>query len=207
MFENPIIYLHKGDLPKDILYQNNSVAIDTETMGLNYRNNRLCLVQLSFGDGICHLVQIKQGNNYPNLLNLLKNKSIEKIFHFARFDVAILYNYFGVSCSPIYCTKIASKLSRTYTDKHSLKELCKNLLKIELSKQEQSSDWGADVLTDAQQRYAARDVLYLHALKEKLTLLVTREGRSHLAKAAFHFLSIRAELDLLGYDNPDLFQH
>ena len=206
MTESPTIYLHKGDLPEGITFVK-SVAIDTEAMGLDHRHNRLCLVQLSSGDGTCHLAQIQEGDDAPNLVRLLSDQDVEKIFHFARFDLAILYKHFGVRCTPLYCTKIASKLSRTYTDRHSLKDLCRNLLKVELSKQEQTSDWGAETLTEAQKLYAATDVLYLHALKEKLDVLVAREGRTHIAKAAFEFLPIRAELDLLGFDDPDLFRH
>lgn len=206
MAKNPVIHLHKGDLSDDVTFTN-SVAVDTETMGLDHRHNRLCLVQLSAGDGICHLVQIQKDTKSPNLLRLIEDQSVEKIFHFGRFDVAVLYNHFGTRCTPLYCTKIASKLSRTYTDRHSLKELCRHLLKVELSKQEQTSDWGAETLTEAQKLYAATDVLHLHALKEKLEALVARESRTHIAKAAFGFLPIRAELDLLGYDDPDLFRH
>jgi ribonuclease D len=206
MAKTPIIHLHKGDFPSSLAFTG-SVAIDTEATGLEHRHNRLCLVQLSSGDGVCHLIQIQKGVDSPNLVRLLEDQNIEKIFHFARFDVAILYKHFGVRCTPLYCTKIASKLSRTYTDRHSLKELCKHLLKVELSKQEQTSDWGAETLTDAQQLYAATDVLHLHALKEKLEALVRREGRTHIAKAAFDFLPTKAELDLLGFEDPDLFRH
>jgi ribonuclease D len=206
MAKTPTIHLHKGDLPSDCTFTG-SVAIDTEATGLDHRHNRLCLVQLSAGDGVCHLVHIQKGVNSPNLVRLLEDQSIEKIFHFARFDIAILYKHFEVRCTPLYCTKIASKLSRTYTDKHSLKELCKSLLQVELSKQEQTSDWGAQILTQAQQLYAATDVLHLHSLKEKLEMLVEREGRSHIAKAAFEFLPVKAELDLLGFEDPDLFRH
>ncbi|MCP4923827.1 MAG: ribonuclease D [bacterium] len=206
MAKNPVIHLHKGDLPDDVVFTD-SVAIDTETMGLDHRHNRLCLVQLSAGDGTCHLLQIQKGIPSPNLLRLLEDQNIEKLFHFARFDVAVLYRHFGTRCTPLFCTKIASKLSRTYTDRHSLKELCRHLLKVEISKQEQTSDWGAETLTQAQQLYAATDVLHLHALKENLEKLVKREERTHIAKAAFDFLPIRAELDLLGFEDPDLFRH
>ncbi len=201
------IVLHKGDLPDDVDF-GDSVAIDTETMGLDPHRDRLCLVQLSAGDGDCHLVQIPaEGRNAPNLTRLLADRKILKLFHFARFDIAALGHGLGVECAPVYCTKIASRLVRTYTDRHGLKDLCRELLGVDLSKQQQSSDWGAAELTQAQMTYAASDVLHLHALKEKLDQMLVREGRMHLAEAAFNFLPIRAELDLAGWEDQDIFAH
>ena len=203
----PKIKLHKGDLPAGLTFRN-GVAIDTETMGLNPHRDRLCLVQLSSGDGTAHLVKF-DGKSYeaPNLKALLADPKILKIFHFARFDVAVLDHYLGVATSPIYCTKIASKLARTYTDRHGLKDLVGEILGIELSKQQQSSDWGAAELSDSQRSYAANDVLHLHAIKARLDEMLARVGRQDLAKAAFGFLSTRAKLDLLGFEDDDIFAH
>jgi ribonuclease D len=201
------IRLHRGDLPAD-LSLGSIVAVDTETMGLNPRRDRLCLVQLSSGDGNCELVQIPQGpHQAPNLTRLMQDPAVLKIFHFARFDVTALKQGLGIHCRPIYCTKIASRLVRTFTDRHGLKDLCKDLLGIELSKQQQSSDWGAPELTPEQLRYAASDVLHLHALRTKLEAMLVREGRSELAQSCFGFLPTRAELDLGGWDEPDIFAH
>ena len=201
------ITLHKGDLP-DGLTLGPLVAIDSETMGLNPGRDRLCLVQLSSGDGTAHMVQIGQGQtSAPNLGRMLTDPATTKLFHFARFDIAMFKQYLGVTTAPLYCTKIASKLTRTFTDKHGLKDLCKELLGIELSKQQQSSDWGAVELTSEQLAYAASDVLYLHRLWEKLDGLLVREGRRELAEACFRFLPTRGQLDLLGYEDPDLFHH
>ncbi len=201
------IHLHKGDLPDGLTF-GQSVAVDTETMGLNPIRDRLCLVQLSSGDGAAHLVQIPQtGINAPNLCALLTDPDVLKIFHFARFDIAVLQAYLGLICKPVYCTKIASKLSRTYTDKHGLRDNCKELLGFDLNKQQQSSDWGADDLTDDQKKYAASDVYHLHDLKEKLDVMLAREGRTDLAQQCFDFLPARAELDLIGWDDTDIFAH
>jgi ribonuclease D len=201
------IRLHRGDLP-DGYAAGSSVAIDTETLGLNPNRDRLCLVQLSTGDGSADLVQIAPGQGRaPNLERVLKDRSILKLFHFARFDVAALYKAFGVMTEPVYCTKIASRLVRTYTDRHGLKDLVRDLVGAEISKQQQSSDWGADALSDAQLAYAASDVLYLHALKEKLDALLVREGRSAFADACFAFVPVRAALDLAGWADQDIFAH
>ena len=201
------IHLHHGDLP-DGLDLGRLVAIDTETLGLNPFRDRLCLAQLSAGDGVCHAVQFGV-NDYaaPNLKRLLSDPSVTKLFHFARFDVAMFRRYLGVVCAPIYCTKIASKLVRTYTDRHGLKDLVRELLNIELSKEQQSSDWGAPELTEKQLAYAASDVAHLHALKTVLDTMLAREGRTHLAKACFDFLPTRAELDLAGWEEIDIFAH
>ena len=201
------IHLHRGDLPAD-LDLGASVAIDTETMGLDPHRDRLCLVQLSAGDGVSHLVQFAAGSfDAPRLTALLADPGVLKIFHFARFDVAVLQHYLGVVPRPIYCTKIASRLVRTFTDRHGLKDLCRDLLGIELSKQQQSSDWGAADLTDEQLRYAASDVLHLHALRARLDEMLAREGRLPLAEACFRFLPARALLDLAGWVQDDLFAH
>jgi len=202
------ITLHKGDLP-DGLTLGPMVAIDSETMGLNPGRDRLCLVQLSAGDGTCHMVQIALGQTAaPNLGRMLADPGTTKLFHFARFDIAMFKRYLGVVTQPLYCTKIASKLTRTFTDKHGLKDLCKELLNVELSKQQQSSDWGAATLSEEQLRYAASDVLHLHKLKEKLDVMLRREGRVEIAEACFRFLPVRAELDLLGWgDEDDIFHH
>lgn len=201
------ITLHQGDLP-DGLSLGKSVAIDTETLGLNPHRDRLCLIQLSSGDGTAHLVQIAKGKVYtPNLNALLEDKRVLKIFHFARFDVAVLNRYLGALTAPIYCTKITSKLVRTYTDRHGLKDLTSELLGIELSKQQQSSDWAAAELSEQQKAYAASDVLHLHALKEKLDVMLDREGRRGYAEACFNFLPTRAQLDLEGFSDVDIFSH
>ncbi|MBX3487583.1 MAG: ribonuclease D [Candidatus Paracaedibacteraceae bacterium] len=202
------IEFHKYDLPEG-LDLGKSVAIDTETMGLKPNRDRLCLVQLSAGDGVCHLVQLDPtGEVYPeNLIMLLSDDSVEKLFHYARFDVAVLMHTFGITMSNIYCTKIASKLIRTYTDRHGLKDLCKELLGIEISKQEQTSYWGADTLTDDQKKYAATDVLHLHKLKEILDDRLEREGRTELVNECHNFILTRAYLDLLAGDEFDIFAH
>jgi ribonuclease D len=201
------IRLHRGDLPNLTAYKG-AVAIDTETMGLDPRRDRLCVVQLSPGDGSADVVQIAAGQTKaPNIERLLADKSIVKIFHFARFDLATLANAFGVMAEPVYCTKIASRLARTYTDKHGLKDLTREVLGVDLSKQQQSSDWGADELTDAQVSYAATDVLHLHALKEKLDAMLAREGRAELAAACLRFLPDRVRLDLGGWEAQDIFSH
>ena len=199
--------LHKGDLP-DTLDLGPIVAIDCETMGLNLYRDRLCLVQLSGGDGIAHMVQITEGqDSAPNLCKLLANEKILKVFHFGRFDIAVLLKTFGILTGPVYCTKIASKLIRTYTDRHGLKNLLQELLDTDISKQQQSSDWGSETLTDAQLEYAASDVLYLHSLKKELDLRLKREGRFDLAKSCFDFLPTRAMLDLAGWPETDIFAH
>lgn len=201
------IRLHRGDLP-DGYQPGASVAIDTETLGLNPNRDRLCLVQMSTGDGSADLVQIAPGQNRaPNLEKVLRDRAVLKLFHFARFDVASLYKAFGVMTEPVYCTKIASRLVRTYTDRHGLKDICRELLGVEISKQQQSSDWGADELSDAQLAYAASDVLHLHALKEKLDALLAREGRSAFADACFAFVPVRSALDLAGWEHDDIFAH
>lgn len=200
-------FLYKKDLPDDLKF-GSSVAIDCETMGLNPHRDRLCVVQLSFGDGHAHLVQIEPGQRTaPNLERLLADRDILKIFHFGRFDIAALLNAFGVRAEPVYCTKIASKLIRTYTDRHGLKYLLEELIGIDISKQQQMSDWGAETLSKAQMEYAASDVLYLHRLKEQLDARLTREGRTALAQACFEFLPARAELDLAGWPEIDIFAH
>ena len=202
------IHLHQGDLPDGIDF-GASVAIDTETMGLDPRRDRLCLVQLSAGDGEVHLVQIAQGQtSAPRLSALLADPAVLKIFHFGRFDIAALQNAFGVRTAPVWCTKIASKLIRTFTDRHGLKYLLSDLVGVDISKQQQTSDWGAADLTDAQKDYAASDVLYLHALKTALEGRLQREGRLDLAQSLFYFLPTRAELDLLGWgDDADIYRH
>ena len=198
--------LHRGDLPNLSHYQIGTVAGDTETMGLEPRRDRLCVVQLSPGDGSADVVQIVPGAA-PNLTKLLVDASVLKIFHFARFDLVALQQGLGVMPSPVYCTKIASRIARTYTDKHGLKDLVRELLGIELSKQQQLSDWGADSLSDAQIAYAASDVLHLHALKHRLDVMLAREGRASLAEACFRFLPERARLDLAGWAAEDIFAH
>lgn len=201
------IHLHRDDLP-DAVDLGPTVAIDTETMGLNPHRDRLCLVQLSAGDGDAHLVQIRHGGApAPNLARMLQDTSVLKLFHFARFDIAALRNGLGAETSPVYCTKIASRLCRTYTDRHSLRDLCRELLDVDISKQQQSSDWGADELTEAQMAYAASDVLYLHRLRAELDVRIAREGRTHMAQACFDFLPMRAELDLVGWPETDIFAH
>jgi ribonuclease D len=205
------VRLHRGDLP-DLTRYSGAVAIDTETMGLHPQRDRLCVVQLSNGDGSADVVQIPKDHgrgpaDAPNLKALLANPNTTKIFHFARFDLAALYSAFGVMPQPVYCTKIASRLARTYTDRHGLKDLVREVLNIDLSKQQQSSDWGAQILSEAQLAYAASDVLHLHALRERLDVMLAREGRLGLAQACFEFLPTRARLDLGGWDTEDIFAH
>jgi ribonuclease D len=209
---NGTIHLHRHDLP-DGLDLGSVVAVDTETMGLNPHRDRLCLVQLSAGDGHAHLVQLVppslggRGFDCPNLARLLASPNVVKLMHFARFDVAVLQHSLGIAVAPVRCTKIAAKLVRTFTDRHGLKDLCKELLGVDLSKQQQTSDWGAPELTAEQCAYAASDVLYLHALWARLEALLVREGRLDLAEACFTFLPARCRLDLLGYEDPDIFHH
>ncbi len=201
------IKLHKNDLP-DGLQLGPIVAIDSETLGLNPFRDRLCLVQLSAGDGVCHAVQFeREACDAPNLKRLLGDPQVLKLFHFARFDMAMFKRYLGVDTRPVYCTKIASKLVRTYTDKHGLKDLVKELLAVDLSKEQQSSDWGAPELTERQLAYAANDVAYLHRLRETLDAMLAREGRTRLAKACFDFLPARVDLDLCGWGEVDIFAH
>ncbi|TCS66219.1 ribonuclease D [Primorskyibacter sedentarius] len=199
--------LYQGDLPDD-LDLGPVVAIDCETMGLHPHRDRLCVVQLSGGDGNAHLVQVAKGQDAaPNLCRLLEDPDVLKLFHFGRFDIAAMYNAFGALTAPVYCTKIASKLVRTYTDRHGLKNLLQELLSIDISKQQQSSDWGAAELTRAQVEYAASDVLYLHRLREALDEMLAREGRTEMAQACFDFLPMRARLDLAGWPEIDIFSH
>ena len=199
---------HRGDLPDLSHYTGAAVAVDTEAMGLDARRDRLCVVQLSPGDGSADVVQIPTGNiSAPNLKKLMSDTKILKIFHFARFDLGMIFNTLGVMPSPVYCTRTASRLARTYTDKHGLKDIARELLGVDMSKQQQSSDWGADELTQEQQRYAASDVLHLHALKAKLDEMLVREGRKSLAEACFAFLPTRGALDLGGWADPDIFAH
>lgn len=200
------IALYEVDLPDDIELKG-SVAIDTETMGLNLKRDRLCLVQIGDSEGNVFLVKIDLTKDCPNLKRLLTDKSILKIFHFARFDVAKIYHDLGVLTTPVYCTKIASKLVRTNTSQHGLKALCRDLIDVELNKEKQTSDWGVETLTEAQKEYAASDVLYLHQLKEKLDVLLIREGRKGIAEQCFSFLGTRALLDLLDFQAPDIFEH
>ncbi|MGJ8621888.1 MAG: ribonuclease D [Yoonia sp.] len=200
-------HLYQNDLP-DGLDLGPVVAIDCETMGLNPHRDRLCLIQMSGGDGDCHLVQVSRGQTEaPNLCAMLENPDVLKLFHFGRFDIAALLNAFGALTAPVYCTKIASKLVRTYTDRHGLKTLLQDMAGIDISKHQQQSDWGAPTLTDAQLDYAASDVLYLHQLKEKFDVLLAREGRSEIAQACFDFLPTRAKLDLAGWPDMDIFSH
>jgi ribonuclease D len=201
------VKLHQGDLP-DGLDFGSSVAIDTETMGLHAHRDKLCVVQLSAGDDDAHLVQLDRSTYHcPNLKKLLEDDNVTKIFHYARFDVGMLKAYLGVDTSPVYCTKIASRLARTYTDRHGLKDLVREMLGVEMSKQQQSSDWGTPVLSDAQKQYAALDVIYLHELKVRLDQMLRREGRTELAQACFGFLPHRAALDLAGWPEEDIFAH
>ena len=200
-------FLYQGDLP-DNLDLGPVVAIDCETMGLNPHRDRLCLVQMSGGDGNSHLVQVALGQDQaPNLCRMLQDPKVLKLFHFGRFDIAALYHAFGALTAPVYCTKIASKLTRTYTDRHGLKNLLQELLSVDISKQQQSSDWGADELSDAQMDYAASDVLYLHQLREALNIRLAREGRTEIAQRCFDFLPTRAQLDLAGWPEIDIFAH
>ncbi|MGH6771390.1 MAG: ribonuclease D [Xanthobacteraceae bacterium] len=202
------IRLHRGDLPDLARYQGGAVAIDTETMGLAVQRDRLCVVQLSPGDGSADVVQIAAGGSpAPNLIKLLADERSLKLFHFARFDLATLFQAFNVMPGPVYCTKVASRLARTYTDKHGLKDLVRELLGVDISKQQQLSDWGSPELTEAQVAYAASDVLHLHALKAKLDAILVREGRMELAEACFRFLPHRARLDLRGWAEDDIFAH
>ncbi|MDR3439544.1 ribonuclease H-like domain-containing protein [Telmatospirillum sp.] len=201
------IYYHRGDLPAGLAFEN-GVAIDSETMGLNLQRDRLCVVQLSAGDGDAHVVHFPDRDyRAPRLRGLLADPKVLKLFHYARFDLAMIQRHFGIVCSPVYCTKVASKLVRTNTDRHGLKDLCRDLLGIDLSKQQQTSDWGAAELSEEQIAYAASDVLYLHALRRKLDELLDREGRRALADACFSFLPIRAALDLAGWNEEDIFAH
>ena len=200
-------YLYQGDLPDD-LNLGSVVAIDCETMGLNPHRDRLCVVQMSSGDGNAHLVQVAKGQtSAPNLCRMLADPNVLKLFHFGRFDIAVLLHTFGVVTAPVYCTKIASRLIRTYTDRHGLKNLLAELLNVDISKQQQSSDWGADTLTDAQLDYAASDVLYLHKMRTELDQRLAREGRGDVAQACFDFLPMRARLDLMGWPDTDIFAH
>ena len=201
------IDLHQGDLP-DGVNLGNLVAIDTETMGLRPERDRLCLMQLSAGDGNAHIVRFtKDQYNAPNLKAMFADTNITKLFHFARFDIAVIQKHLGVTCTPVYCTKIASKLARTYTDRHGLKDLCKELLDVSISKEQQSSDWGKDSLTEMQLSYAASDVLYLHQIRELLDKILAREDRTELAEACFEFVNDRAKLDLAGWGDVDIFAH
>ena len=201
------ITLYHNDIPAALSW-GKAVAVDTETLGLKPRRDRLCLVQLSSGDGHAHLVQF-DGKDYsaPNLKKLLSSEAVEKLFHFARFDIAVLKHYLGVGCTPLYCTRTASKIARTYTDKHGLRELCRELLDIDLNKTCQSSDWGAATLSEDQKDYAAHDVLHLHQIRDRLDEMLVREGRQHLARACFDFLPARADLDLMGWAHMDVFEH
>lgn len=207
MTQSGTINLHVGDLPDD-LDLGPAVAVDTETMGLRPGRDRLCVVQLSAGDGTAHLVQLRQDSYAaPNLVRLLGDAERLKLFHFARFDLAVLKAYLNVDCRPVWCTKIASKLVRTFTDRHGLRDLCRDLIDVDISKQQQSSDWGAGTLTREQMSYAAGDVLYLHRLKERLEEMLQREGRLALAESCFDFLPTRAALDLAGWPEEDIFAH
>ena len=201
------LHVHRGDIPAGMDF-GDAVAVDTETQGLNLQRDRLCVVQLSAGDGVCHLVQLAQGDYAaPNLKTLMTDPDVTKIFHFARFDVAIMKRWLDITIRPVFCTKIASKLVRTYTDRHGLKDVTRELLGIELSKVQQSSDWAAADLSEAQQAYAASDVLNLHAIRERLQEMLEREGRAELAQACFDFLPTRADLDLSGWSESDIFAH
>lgn len=201
------ITLHKGDLPDDLKFTNR-VAVDTETMGLRPHRDPLCVVQISDGDGDAHIVQMDRSMyNAPNLKAILGNKDTLKLFHFARFDVAIIKKYLGIDCDPVFCTRTASKLVRTYTDRHGLREVCRELLGVELNKQQQSSDWGTEDLSENQLAYAANDVLHLHALHDEFEKRLEREGRTELAQKCFDFLPVRAELDLAGWPDQDIFEH
>lgn len=201
------VTLHRRDIPENLSF-GDSVAIDSETMGLKPGRDRLCLVQLSSGDGTAHIVQFPKGDYAaPNLKALLKDTNVTKLFHFGRFDIAVLHHYLGIRCHPVYCTKIASRLTRTFTDRHGLKDLCRDVLGITISKEQQSSDWGAEDLTEAQLTYAASDVLHLHDLRTALNAMLEREGRMELANECFEFLPARAELDIAGWPDTDIFAH
>lgn len=202
------IRFHKGDLPDLANYDVDAIAIDTETLGLNPLRDRLCVVQISPGDGTADVIQIEAGQKRaPNLVSLLRNRKITKLFHFGRFDLAVLYHTFGVMPEPVFCTKIASRLTRTYTDRHGLKDICNELLGVSLSKVQQSSDWAAETLSPEQLEYAASDVLYLHRLRDKLVERLERDGRAKEAEACFRFLPTRSKLDLMGWDETDIFAH
>lgn len=201
------ITVHQGDLPDNVTFSG-AVAVDTETLGLKASRDKLCLVQLSAGDGTAHIVQLDRATyEAPNLKKLLADRKVIKIFHYGRFDVGMIAHYLRVHCAPLWCTKIASKLARTYTDKHGLKDLCRELANIDLSKQQQSSDWGAATLSKAQIKYAASDVLHLHELKDKLEAMLEREGRTDMALACFDFVLVRAAMDLAGWEDVDIFAH
>ena len=201
------IHLHKNDLPDGLTFSG-SIAVDTETLGLKTTRDRLCLVQLSAGDGDTHIVQFTADNyDAPNLKALLSDRAVVKIFHYARFDLAAIAQYLGVHAAPLWCTKIASKLARTYTDRHGLRDLCRELLNVDLSKAQQSSDWAAPELSDAQINYAASDVLHLHALKDRLEIMLDREGRRPMAEACFDFVLVRSAMDLAGFEDLDIFSH
>ena len=202
-----LVYLHVNDLPDEFLQDVGSVAVDTEAMGLLPHRDRLCLAQFSLGDGNAHLVQFSDYSEACNVKRILADPSVLKIFHYARFDIMMLYQYLGVMTKSIYCTKIASKLVRTYTSKHSLLELCKELLNVEISKEQTCTDWGAGQLSEDQKQYAANDVLYLHKLKEKLDTMLSREGRTALAQSCFNFLETRVKLDLMAGETYDVFSH
>ena len=203
----PEIHLYKNDLPDGLEFKD-AIAVDSEAMGLNPLRDRLCVVQLSGGDGVCHLVQIAQGQTEaPNLKRLMENDSVVKIFHYARFDVMILKHALGIRTQPVFCTKIASKLARTYTDRHGYKDVCRELAGVEISKEQQSSDWGQDTLTEDQLMYAATDVLHLHKVRERLMEMLAREGRTELAQSCFDFLHTRTDLDLAGWSENDIFAH
>lgn len=202
------VHYHRGDLPDGLTFTG-SIAVDTETMGLSLHRDRLCVVQLSSGDGNAHVVQVggELGYDCPNLKRVLGDPALVKIFHYARFDVGMVRKHLDVICAPVYCTKIASKLTRTNTDRHGLKSLLSDMLGVDVSKEQQTSDWGAPTLTEQQLAYAASDVLHLHKLKEKLDALLEREGRTHIAEACYRFLPTRAELDLLDWQSDDIFSH
>jgi ribonuclease D len=202
------IRFHKGDLPDLAHYDVDAVAIDTETLGLNPHRDRLCVVQISPGDGTADVIQIAAGQKEaPNLVSLLSNPKVTKLFHFGRFDIAVLYNAFGVMAEPVFCTKIASRLTRTYTDRHGLKDICNELLGVSISKQQQSSDWAAETLSPEQLEYAASDVLYLHRLRDVLAGRLKRDGRVEEAEDCFRFLPTRSKLDLMGWEETDIFAH
>lgn len=208
MENQPQIFVYEGDLPDNLNLPAGAIAVDTETMGLDLNRDRLCVVQLSVGDGNAHLVRFEPGQyDCPNLKKLLSDPKRLKIYHYARFDVASIYKYLNIWATPIYCTKIASRLARTYTDRHGLKDLCRELLSVQISKQQQSSYWGAPSLSEDQAEYAAGDVLYLHGLKEKLDAMLKRENRIHIAQNCFDFMPTRVELDLLGWLDTDIFAH